>query len=69
MTIGIVKVVTDKGYGFIQVEGAEKDTFYHQSVLTGDLATRGLRVGDKVSFDIEQGPKGPNAVNIQLVTE
>ena len=67
MAIGTVKVVTDKGYGFIGVEGEEKDVFYHENSLTGELATRKLQVGDKVEFDIEQSPKGSNAVNIKLV--
>lgn len=69
MAQGTVKVVTDKGYGFIGVEGSEKDVFFHESVLEGELATRKLKVGDVVEFDIEQGQKGPNAVNIKLVEE
>jgi cold shock protein len=67
MAIGTVKVVTDKGYGFIGVEGSEKDVFYHENSLDGELASRKLRVGDKVEFDIEEGQKGKNAVNIKLI--
>jgi len=66
MSTGTVKTVTDKGFGFITVEGADKDIFYHESVLEGDLAERKLRVGDKVNFEVEQSEKGPRAVKITL---
>jgi CspA family cold shock protein len=69
MTQGTVKTVTGKGFGFIAVEGSEKDIFYHERSLTGELATRKLRVGDVVKFDIEETEKGKNAINIELVTE
>jgi CspA family cold shock protein len=67
MANGTVKTVTDKGFGFISKEGADKDIFYHESVLEGELATRKLRVGDKVEFEIEETQKGLSAVNIKLV--
>ena len=67
MSTGTFKVVTDKGYGFIGVEGAEKDIFFHENSLTGELATRKLKVGDKIEFDVEEGQKGKNATNIKLV--
>jgi len=66
MTQGTVKVVTDKGFGFISVEGQEKDVFFHENSLEGDLAERKLRVGDVVNFEIEETEKGLNAVNISL---
>jgi CspA family cold shock protein len=66
MASGTVKTVTGKGFGFISTEGSEKDIFYHENSLEGDLATRKLRVGDKVSFDVEETQKGQNAVNIKL---
>lgn len=66
MTTGTVKTVTDRGFGFIKVEGAEKDIFYHEKTLEGELATRKLQVGDKVTFDVAESPKGQNAVNIRL---
>lgn len=66
MAQGVVKTVTDRGFGFIKQEGGEKDIFYHESSLTGELAERKLKVGDKVTFDIEEGQKGPNATNIKL---
>lgn len=67
MAIGTVKTVTDKGFGFIKTDESEKDIFYHEKSLQGELATRKLRVGDNVEFDIEENEKGFNAANIKLV--
>ena len=67
MATGVVKTVTDRGFGFITEEGASKDIFFHEKSLTGELAVRKLKVGDKVTFDVEETPKGPSAINIQLV--
>lgn len=67
MQTGTVKTVTDRGFGFITPEGGAKDVFYHESTLTGELESRKLRVGDKVTFEVEEGQKGPSAVNIALV--
>jgi cold shock protein len=67
METGTVKTVTDKGFGFISREGSDKDLFFHENSLEGELATRKLKVGDKVTFDVEETPKGLNAVNIKLV--
>lgn len=67
MATGKVKTVTGKGFGFIAQEGSEKDIFYHESSLEGELVDRKLQVGDQVEFEIEQSDKGPRAVNIKLV--
>ncbi len=67
MDKGTVKTVTGKGFGFISKEGSEKDIFFHENSLEGDLATRKLQEGDVVTFDVEESPKGLNAVNIKLV--
>jgi CspA family cold shock protein len=69
MALGTVKTVTDKGYGFISQEDAEKDIFFHENSLEGELAIRKLQVGDKVSYDVEETPKGLSAVNIKLLEE
>ena len=69
MEKGTVKTVTDKGFGFITREGSDKDIFYHENSLEGDLATRKLKVGDVVSYDVEETPKGLNATNITLIEE
>lgn len=69
MEKGTVKTVTDKGFGFITKEGSEEDIFYHENSLEGDLANRKLKVGDVVSYDVEETPKGLNATNITLIEE
>ena len=61
---GIIKKLTDKGFGFISGEGLEKDLFFHSKNLVG-VAFDELREGDAVSFDTEDSPKGLNAVNVQ----
>jgi cold shock protein len=66
MATGKVKTVTGKGFGFIATPDAEKDVFYHENNLEGELATRKLQVGDDVTFDIETTEKGLNATNIKL---
>ncbi len=70
MAQGVVKTVTDKGYGFISTEESTSDVFYHESILEGELADRKLMQGDHVIFDIvpsDRDPSKMNASNIQLV--
>ena len=65
MANGIVKWFDErKGYGFIEQEGGP-DVFVHH---TGINATgfKSLNEGDKVTFDVEQGKKGPAAVNVTV---
>jgi CspA family cold shock protein len=66
MATGIVKKVTARAFGFIKPDDSDKDVFFHENSLEGELAERKLKEGDKVSFDIEESPKGENAVNIKL---
>ena len=63
---GIIKALTDKGFGFINVEGQEKDLFFHTNSLVG-VQFNELREGDTVSFETEMSPKGMNAVNVNRV--
>ena len=51
-----------KGYGFISREG-DSDVFVHYKAISGD-GYKTLEEGDQVEFDVEQGPKGPQAVNV-----
>jgi len=60
----IKNLVQDKNFGFISVEGREKDLFFHANSLVPGLAFTDLAVGDMVSFDEADSPKGPNAVNV-----
>jgi len=55
-----------KGFGFIAPEEGGKDVFVHHTAITGD-GYKTLDEGQKVSFDIEQGQKGPAAVNVSAV--
>lgn len=61
---GTIKRLTDKGYGFIAQEGQEKDLFFHSSSLVGVQFSE-LREGDAVTFEVQESPKGLNAVNVQ----
>ncbi len=54
----------DEGYGFIKPEDGDKDVFFHASSLV-DIVFDELKEGDVVSFEVEQGPKGPAAANVQ----
>ncbi|HLF17405.1 MAG TPA: cold-shock protein [Candidatus Omnitrophota bacterium] len=63
MATGIVKWFSnEKGYGFITPENG-KDVFVHHSVIQGD-GYKSLSEGEKVEFDITQGPKGEQANNV-----
>ena len=66
MTNGTVKWFNDgKGYGFIEQENGS-DVFVHHSGISA-TGFKSLNEGDRVTFDIEQGKKGPNAVNVTVV--
>lgn len=62
MQKGTVKFFNQtKGFGFIQTDGSNQDIFVHVSGLVDEI-----RENDRVTFQIEEGRKGPNAVSVEL---
>lgn len=66
MSTGKVKWFnSEKGFGFIEQSDGGKDVFVHFSAIGGD-GYRELFEGDVVEFDVQQGPKGPQAANVTV---
>ena len=63
MQTGTIIRKTDQGFGFISREGEEKDLFFHANELK-DVEFNDLQEGDKVTFEVTEGPKGLNATNV-----
>jgi CspA family cold shock protein len=64
---GVVKWFNEsKGYGFITPDDGGKDLFVHFSAINAE-GYKVLQEGDRVSFEQEQGPKGPQAVKVEKI--
>ena len=64
MTTGTIKkIVADRGFGFIVAEDG-KEYFFHRDGLQASLDFDRLVVGERVSFEVEQSPKGPRATQV-----
>ena len=61
----ISKIIRGRGFGFIDAEDGQ-EVFFHRSSLEG-INFDALKDGDSVEFDVEEGPKGPRAVKVNVV--
>lgn len=66
MQQGTIARLTDKGFGFISIEGQDKDLFFHSNELQ-NVQFDQLREGDKVEFEVGESPKGPNALKVSKI--
>ena len=63
MQEGTIARLTDRGFGFITPAGGGNDLFFHATELQG-VEFNDLREGDNVTYEITEGPKGPQATNV-----
>ncbi len=65
MPEGTIKRITTKGFGFIE-DGTGTDMFFHSSAVEG-VQYEDLREGNRVTYNVGQGPKGPRAENVRKI--
>jgi len=65
MAEGTIKRITTKGFGFIE-DGTGTDMFFHSSAVEG-VQYDELQEGNRVSYNVGQGPKGPRAENVRKI--
>ena len=61
---GTIARLTDRGFGFVKPDQGDKDVFFHARSLV-DVMYDDLGEGEAVTFDVEEGPKGPSAINVK----
>ena len=61
---GTIARLTDRGFGFIKPDQGDKDVFFHARSLV-EIMYDDLREGEAVTFDLEEGPKGPAAISVK----
>jgi cold shock protein len=67
MATGVVKWFnSEKGFGFLTQDGGGPDVFVHFSAIQGG-GYKSLNENDKVEYEVTQGPKGPNAANVNVI--
>ncbi len=67
MAKGTIKtLIRNRGFGFISAEDGKEVFFHRTGLVSADFDS--LQEGDKVEFEVEQGPKGPRATNVSLST-
>ena len=62
----IARLVKEKGFGFIKRDGVEKDLFFHSNECGG--AFDSFEEGYKVTFEVADSPKGPNAIKVSKIS-
>ena len=62
----IKKIVSDKGFGFIQGDGNEGDMFFHMSEVQ-ETTFEALTEGQTVEYEVGEGPKGPHATSVRPI--
>ncbi len=62
----IARLVVEKGFGFIRVQGSDTEYFFHRSAVQGE-GFKDLQEGDPVTFAAGEGPKGPRAEGVSRV--
>ncbi len=60
----IKKIVSDKGFGFIQADGSDGDMFFHMSEVQ-ETTFEALTEGQSVEYEVGEGPKGPRATSVR----
>ena len=63
MPIGTIKKVTERGFGFITIEGGA-DLFFHASGMAEHGSFDNLQIGDRVKFDLDESGERPRAINV-----